>query len=70
MFLIKDLEGLSYRQIADILDISLANVNFQLHRARAKLKAALDNGCDFYHIEENTLVCDRKQSGILPKMPK
>ena len=63
-------EGLTYKEIADILEISLENVKIRLHRARAKLKTALNDGCDFYHNEQNVLACDRKASQILPKPPK
>jgi RNA polymerase sigma-70 factor (ECF subfamily) len=67
---LSELEGLANKEIADILEISLDNVKIRLHRARAKLRAALNDGCDFYHSEKNVLVCDRKQSQILPKTPK
>ena len=36
------------KEIAEILDISLDNVKIRLHRARAKLKAILNEACDFY----------------------
>ena len=65
-----ELEGLANKEIAEILGISLENVKMRLHRARAKLKTALKEGCDFYHNEQNTLACDRKPSQILPKLPR
>lgn len=68
--ILSDLEGLSNQEIADVLNISLDNVKIRLHRARAKLKEFLDHGCDFYHNEQNILVCDRKQPQILPNVPK
>ena len=49
------LEGMSNQRIADVLGISLENVKIRLHRARAKLKKALDNGCNFYHNEQAIL---------------
>ena len=70
ILVLSDLIGLSYQEIAEILDISLDNVKIRLHRARAKLKNELKEGCDFYYNEEGTLACDRKQSNILPKVPK
>jgi RNA polymerase sigma-70 factor (ECF subfamily) len=70
VIVLSDLEGLSNQEIADILGISLDNVKIRLHRARARLKEALKNGCDFYYNEENALSCDRKQIQILPKPPK
>ena len=55
-----DLQGLKNREIADVLDISLSNVKIRLHRARKKLREALDAGCDFGHDERNVFVCEPK----------
>lgn len=65
-----ELEGFANKEIAQILDISLDNVKIRLHRARARLKKALQEGCDFYYTEGNTLACDRKQVHLLPKIPE
>ncbi len=70
VIVLSELEGLSNKEIAQILGISLDNVKIRLHRARAKLKAALNDACDFYYTEKSTLACDRKQVHILPKIPK
>jgi RNA polymerase sigma-70 factor (ECF subfamily) len=70
VLVLSELEGLANKEIAEILGISLDNVKIRLHRARARLKEALKNGCDFYYNEENALSCDRKQIQILPKPPK
>jgi RNA polymerase sigma-70 factor (ECF subfamily) len=70
VIVLSELEGLAIKEIAEILGISVNNAKIRLHRARAKLKAALNEGCDFYHDERNTLACDRKQGQILPKGPK
>jgi len=67
---LSELEGLTNKEIADILETSLENVKIRLHRARAKLKTVLNDGCDFYYNEQNVLACDRKASQILPKPPK
>ncbi|MBW2706565.1 MAG: RNA polymerase sigma factor, partial [Deltaproteobacteria bacterium] len=69
VLVLKELEGFKNREIADILDISLENVKIRLHRARARLKLELDDGCDFYHNDEGTLVCDRKPILIESKKP-
>jgi RNA polymerase sigma-70 factor (ECF subfamily) len=61
VLVLSDIKGLSNQEIADILEISIENVKIRLHRARAKLKSALKDGCDFYYNEQNTLACDRKQ---------
>lgn len=57
---LKDLEGLSNPEIAARLGVSVANAKIRLHRARQALRRELEDGCDFYHNEENTLACDRK----------
>ena len=70
VIVLSELEGLTNKEIAEILDISLDNVKIRLHRARGKLKDVLNEGCDFYYNEQNILACDRKQVQILPKTPK
>ncbi len=70
VILLSELEGFKNAEIADVLQISLDTVKIRLHRARAKLKTVLNDGCDFYHNEQNVLACDRKPSQILPKPPK
>ncbi|CAB5139826.1 hypothetical protein D3OALGA1CA_3799 [Olavius algarvensis associated proteobacterium Delta 3] len=70
VIVLSELEGMSNKDISEILGISLNNVKIRLHRARAKLKTELNEGCDFYHNDQNTLACDRKQVQILPKPPK
>ena len=42
MFLLKDVEGLSYEEIAEILGISMPAVKSRLHRARLALREAID----------------------------
>ena len=70
VLLLSEVKGMTNQEMADILGISLENVKIRLHRARRKLKESLDEGCDFYHNEENVLVCDRKPSQILPEVPE
>ncbi len=70
VIVLSELEGFANKEIAHILGISLDNVKIRLHRARAKLKKALQAGCDFYYTTGNTLACDRKQLQILPKTPE
>lgn len=60
VILLRELEGFSNKEIAEILQISLGTVKIRLYRARAKLKKILDEACDFYHSEQNILSCDRK----------
>ena len=70
VIVLSEVEGVSNKEIAEILGISVDNVKIRLHRARARLRAALKEGCDFYYNDQNTLACDRKQVQILPKPPK
>lgn len=70
VIVLSEMEGMANKEIAEILNISLDTAKVRLHRARARLREALKQGCDFYHDDENTLVCDRKQVQILPKLPK
>ncbi len=55
-----DLQGMTNGEIADVLGVSLDTVKIRLHRARVKLRAALNSGCDFAHDERNVLVCEQK----------
>ena len=70
VIILSELDEFKNREIADILQVSLETVKIRLHRARAQLKAVLNDGCDFYHNEESVLACDRKSTQILPKLPK
>ena len=42
VFLLKDVEGLSYEEIAEIMGISVPAVKSRLHRARLALREAID----------------------------
>ena len=70
VLVLSEMEGLANNEVAEILGISLDNVKIRLHRARARLKETLQDGCVFYYNEENALACDRRQIQILPKPPK
>ncbi len=70
VLVLKEYEGQTNREISDILHISTDNVKIRLHRARARLRKDLNSGCDFYHNDQSELACDRKQTTIIPKMPR
>ena len=61
VLVLKDLQGLKNREIAEVLDCSLATVKIRLHRARTKLREALNAGCNFSHDERNIFVCEPKE---------
>jgi RNA polymerase sigma-70 factor (ECF subfamily) len=46
-------------QTAEVLGISLGATKVRIHRARARLKEALQHSCDFYHDRESVLRCTR-----------
>ena len=49
---LSELEGLSNKQIADILGVTLETVKIRLHRARAMLREDLLNHCEYYWADE------------------
>jgi RNA polymerase sigma-70 factor (ECF subfamily) len=67
VIILSEMKDLKNREIADILGISLDTAKIRLHRARVRLKAEFEAGCDFYHDEDGKLACDRKNK---PKKPK
>ena len=69
VLILSELEGFNNKEIADILQLTLDNVKVRLHRARARLKEELDDGCEFYHNDEGTLAFDRKPTLIASKKP-
>lgn len=55
-----DLEDLSVEQTAEICGCTLATAKIRIHRARERLKTALQQQCEFYRDDEDILRCDRK----------
>jgi RNA polymerase sigma-70 factor (ECF subfamily) len=60
VLILSDFEELKDHEISEILGLSLNTVKIRLHRARAKLREALECLCTFYHDERSELACDRK----------
>jgi RNA polymerase sigma-70 factor (ECF subfamily) len=58
--LLHDFSGLSARDTAAACGCSEANAKVRIHRARAKLKAALQKECTLYHDEDSVLRCHRR----------
>jgi len=42
VLLLRDIEGYSTREVADLLDLSESNIKIRLHRARTALKKAIE----------------------------
>ncbi len=61
VILLHDLEGLTNDEIARMLECTLGTVKIRLHRARKKLRAALDAGCSFSYDEQSVFVCEQKE---------
>jgi RNA polymerase sigma-70 factor, ECF subfamily len=61
VILLHDMHDLTASEIARLLGESLDNVKIRLHRARVKLKNALEAGCDFSYDENSTLTCESKE---------
>lgn len=60
VLVLSEFEGLKNLEIANILNISIDTVKIRLHRARARLRQAMESECCFYYDERNELMCDRK----------
>ncbi len=60
VILLHDVHGQTANEISHLLDESLETVKIRLHRARLRLRAALQSGCDFSVDEDNVLTCESK----------
>jgi len=58
--LLSEFEGFTAPEIATMLDVSVETVKIRLHRARTRLRQAMECQCDLYRDERNELMCDRK----------
>jgi RNA polymerase sigma-70 factor (ECF subfamily) len=55
---LSEFEELPDREIAEVLGISVEAAKIRLHRARARLRQFLAQGCDFSRDEENEFTCE------------
>ncbi len=60
VILLRDMHELTAAEIAKLLGESLATIKIRLHRARRKLRPALEAGCEFSYNEQNVLTCESK----------
>jgi RNA polymerase sigma-70 factor (ECF subfamily) len=44
------------------MGVSVGAAKVRIHRARARLKAALEKSCGFYHDSENVFRCSRRDA--------
>ncbi|MDO9211478.1 MAG: RNA polymerase sigma factor [Deltaproteobacteria bacterium] len=58
VILFADVMDFSHQEITDILGLSVQNVKVRLHRSRKKLKAILEEKCNFEVDERNVLICE------------
>jgi RNA polymerase sigma-70 factor (ECF subfamily) len=58
--ILHELEGLSVADIAEICACSVPTAKIRIHRARLRLKKALESQCEFYRDPESVFRCDRK----------
>ncbi len=61
VLVLADIEGYSAAQVAERLGLSLEAAKIRLHRARGRLRQALERKCLFYRTESGHLACDRRQ---------
>jgi RNA polymerase sigma-70 factor (ECF subfamily) len=60
VILLHDMHGLGAPDIAQLLAETIATVKIRLHRARLKLRSALESGCTFTYDESNVFTCESK----------
>lgn len=60
VLLLSDMHEMSGPEIARMLGMPLPTVKIRLHRARQKLRAALQAACAFERDERNVLVCEEQ----------
>ncbi|HEX6329417.1 MAG TPA: RNA polymerase sigma factor [Jiangellaceae bacterium] len=58
VILLHDAHGLSNPEIAEMLGLTLATTKIRVHRARLRLRQALEVGCEFEPDDRGVTVCD------------
>ncbi len=56
VLVLREYEGLSNSEIAEVMDITLETVKIRLHRARERLKKELAANCASYWVEDNEFI--------------
>lgn len=70
VLVLSEFEGLKAREVADVLGHSVGAVKIRLHRARERLRAALEAKCTFHRDERNVFGCEPKVSELTDLRPK
>jgi RNA polymerase sigma-70 factor (ECF subfamily) len=65
VILLHDLEGMTNEEIAEMIGCSTGAVKIRLHRARARLKRALENACAFSTDERGVFVCEPQKDTLV-----
>ena len=58
--LLHDVEGMTIAEMAQMCDATPGALKIRLHRARARLRQALQEACAFSRDEDGVFVCERK----------
>jgi RNA polymerase sigma-70 factor (ECF subfamily) len=66
VLMLGEIGGFTVDEVAQALRISRGNAKVRLHRARAELKKALVEYCDFSRNEDNEFVCEPKAAPARP----
>jgi len=61
VILLHDQEGMTSREIAEMLGISVDAAKTRLHRARQELRRVLEEVCDFHQDERGVWACEPKR---------
>ena len=61
VILLHDMQGLTGSEIAAMLKVPLPTVKIRLHRARRRLKTALEAGCKFSCDSRGVFICEPKK---------
>ncbi len=60
VLLLHDADGLTAKEIADLLQLPLTTIKMRLHRARQQLQTVLNEACEFERDERGVFICEPK----------